>query len=238
MNRRERDNESINYMKERNWSFIKDLKPNDRLQTFMDLNRHLYFLDPPSTSYILENFNEEAGIEMCQYFHVKEDYTYSCSLGLEAMTICNGLFPEKCNWFNYQFLIDKLSKNLSKNELRAFYDIWVMGIGARYTVQRIDKHLNKHLKEDDIFSFDWFISADNLVDIYHKVQGVDNSAEIIMQYKSILKDNEFNLESKLEKLLIHYLNHFNVSTPPPFTDAEGLRNSIKTKEFDSFFLKE
>jgi hypothetical protein len=124
-------------------------------------------------------------------------------------------------------LIKNLSEKLSIDELTLFYDLWIDKISLRYTPKGIEKHLIKHLNEDSIFSHDWLVSADNLKDIYFKVKNADLDSELIKKYESILNNEKFSAEAKLERLLSHYINYPDSSTPPAFESAQEFRKNYR-----------
>ncbi|MFA5303573.1 MAG: hypothetical protein WC393_03490 [Candidatus Nanoarchaeia archaeon] len=204
----------------------------ERWKEFFNLNFQINFLDSPSQSYILNYFDKKINLDLCKYFKINEEYEISCDLGKETQSLCNGLNYKTCSWYNYQFLVKKLSNELNPQELELFYKFWITGIGLRYTKKRIEEHLAKHLNENNIFSKDWFISADNLKDIYLKVPGADLESDLIKKYEAMLNNNSFDLVDKLEKLLRHYIKHFDISTPVPLKGAKEFRELVKTKDFD------
>jgi len=237
MQRRERDNNLISII-EKSSSIEEVIKTplKARWKKFIDANFQINFLDPPSQSYILNYFDKKIGLDMCKYFCINESYDYSCKLGKESGASCTGLNYNSCNWYNYQFLIKRLSKELNPQELELFYNLWIKGISLRYTQKRIEEHLIKHLNESNIFSNDWFISADNLKNIYCKVNKVDLGSDLIKKYESLLMQNNFDVSDKLEKLLIHYIKHFDISTPPVLKSAQEFKEMIKKKDFSMDFF--
>ncbi|MDD4353642.1 MAG: hypothetical protein PHN56_04235 [Candidatus Nanoarchaeia archaeon] len=206
----------------------------NRWKRLFDLNPQINILDSPSQSYILNYFDKKIGLDMCQYFNINDNYKISCNLGKESQANCNGLNYNSCNWYNYQFLIDNLSKELNPNELNLFYELWITGISVRYTPKRIEKHLIKHLGENNILSNDWLVSAENLKKIYYKVKGTN--CEVIKKYEEIIGDKKFDTSVKLEKLLFHYIKHFDISTHPPLKNAKEFKELLENKDFNITFF--
>lgn len=216
---------------------IKRLEESERdkksvgLERFLSNHPFIHVLDAPLQLYIFNHFNEKSCLGLCEHFNINEKYQKSCALGKNAEANCSGFNYKNCSWYNYSFLVKSLSKELSEKELRSFYSLWIAGIALRYTIKRIEGHLIKHLGEEDFLSNDWVVSADNLKDIYALVKGSKKDSEIIKKYESLLCGKIVSLHDKLEKLLIHYIKHFDISTPVPFKSAGEFREFLDNKDF-------
>jgi hypothetical protein len=202
--------------KVRNSGLIHELNNRSKDGRLFEFYKYYGYLDTPRLLYLLNNIKDEVDMGLCEYFSIDDDYTMKCSLGLESETNCTSLNHENCSWKKLGNFINELSEE----DLGIVYDKWVGDIAVKYSVQRINAHLFKHLNEDKSDINKWLASAENLYNIHNKVKRVDKNSEIIRKYEKIIKHSNINIRIKLKRLLNHYRKHFYKATKPP--DARSI----------------